>query len=43
LGSRYLKAEDKADIALVAGLKEDLKQGEITVGDVYNILPIIID
>lgn len=36
-----LRQKTKTDIALVAGLEADLKQGEITLGDVYNILPII--
>jgi len=36
-----LRQKTKADIALIAGLQADLKQGEVTLGDVYNILPII--
>lgn len=31
----------KADIVLIAGLQTDLKQGEITIADIYNILPVI--
>ena len=36
-----LREKTKADIALVGGLQADLKQGEITIGDVYDILPIM--
>lgn len=36
-----LRQKTKADIALVAGLQTDLRRGEVTLGDVYNILPII--
>lgn len=36
-----LRQKTKTDIALVGGLQTDLKQGEVTLGDIYNILPII--
>lgn len=36
-----LKARFQADVALCAGLEADLKKGEINIGDIYEILPII--
>ena len=36
-----LREKTGADIAFVGGLQADLKKGEITVGDIYKILPII--
>ncbi len=36
-----LREKTKTDIILVGGLQADLKEGNITIGDVYEILPII--
>lgn len=36
-----LRTTFQADIALVGGLKSDLEKGDITMGDIYNISPII--
>lgn len=36
-----LRAEFKADIAFIGGLESDLEKGDISVGDIYKILPIL--
>lgn len=38
--AEILREKTKANICLVGGLEANLKQGEITIGDIYNILPI---